>query len=564
MPGAGLSPTLSGVSPKRAPVLLTLLLLIVARPAGAAESPEDYDARITAELQATFPSAVPALARGNAAREADRNEEAIAAFEEVTRLAPDFTHGWRRLCQAETALERAEAVDHCRKALDLAELPENESALAGALLNIQGAERKAARARARYLATAAVEAAPDQLGGHLVLCRLAIEAQQQGELEACVKRLKGALPDAYVGYTFGAVLALSRQDFDLAQAELAEARARGLPDDEADRLEALVADSRPLSSKLWSATKRYGPPWFIGLVVIIVLGSALSAATLASARRNAQVVDARVSGLDALLRKLYRGVLWACCAYYFVSLPVVLGVVLLTAGGLLYAIFAIGHIPIKLVLIIIVVAAMTIFAILKGLIATFRSGVDEDPGERLDLAQHPRLAATLKEVADKIGTRPVDSVYLEPDVSVAVLERGGMLKQLSGRTERCLVLGVAALDGLKVDEFKAILGHEYGHFKNEDTAGGGFGLAVRRSMMTMGVQLAISGAAAWWNPAWLFFRGFFWVFMRISQGATRLQEVWRTGGPPWPTGRRPSPGACGTWSAAAWSSGPTSTRPSAT
>lgn len=100
-----------------------------------------------------------------------------------------------------------------------------------------------------------------------------------------------------------------------------------------------------------------------------------------------------------------------------------------------------------------------------------------------------------------------------------------MLRQLRGKAERCLILGVGVLDGLNLGPFKAILAHEYGHFSNQDTAGGGFALAVRRSMLTMAGHLAAGGAAAWYNPAWLFFNGFYRVFLRISQGASRLQEV---------------------------------------
>jgi Zn-dependent protease with chaperone function len=43
--------------------------------------------------------------------------------------------------------------------------------------------------------------------------------------------------------------------------------------------------------------------------------------------------------------------------------------------------------------------------------------------------------------------------------------------------------------------------------------------------MTMAESLAQGGAAAWYNPAWLFINGFYRVFLRISQGASRLQEV---------------------------------------
>jgi Zn-dependent protease with chaperone function len=41
----------------------------------------------------------------------------------------------------------------------------------------------------------------------------------------------------------------------------------------------------------------------------------------------------------------------------------------------------------------------------------------------------------------------------------------------------------------------------------------------------MGRALGESGAASWWNPAWIFLNVFFRVFLRISQGASRLQEI---------------------------------------
>ena len=70
-----------------------------------------------------------------------------------------------------------------------------------------------------------------------------------------------------------------------------------------------------------------------------------------------------------------------------------------------------------------------------------------------------------------------------------------------------------------------VLAHEYGHLSNRDTAGGRFALAVRRSLMIMAGHLALGRAATWYNPAWLFVKGFNRVFLLISQGATRLQEV---------------------------------------
>ena len=262
--------------------------------------------------------------------------------------------------------------------------------------------------------------------------------------------------------------------------------------------------------------------WIGALLLLLAVGGLLSGSTLRAARRVPLQPSGQAQGSDAFLRRVYRIVLWLSCAYYWISIPLISVAVLALGGGLIYLLFQIGRIPIKLVLIIVVLVVVTLVSIVKSL---FVRREDEDPGLRLDLAGEPRLRGLLDEVAARIGTRPVDNVYLTPGTDLAVMERGGMWRQLGGQTERCLILGVGVLEGMELGPFKAILAHEYGHFSNEDTAGGGFALAVRRSILTMAQHLAEGGAAAWYNPAWLFVNGFYRVFLRISQGASRLQEV---------------------------------------
>jgi Zn-dependent protease with chaperone function len=48
---------------------------------------------------------------------------------------------------------------------------------------------------------------------------------------------------------------------------------------------------------------------------------------------------------------------------------------------------------------------------------------------------------------------------------------------------------------------------------------------VRRSLLILAVNLARAGVATWYNPAWWFVRGYWKLFLVISQGASRLQEV---------------------------------------
>jgi Zn-dependent protease with chaperone function len=225
------------------------------------------------------------------------------------------------------------------------------------------------------------------------------------------------------------------------------------------------------------------------------------------------------------LRRVYAGVLWVTCALYYLSLPLV---ALLVAGvgyGVWVAFAAVGRIPVKLVLIVALMVAVSFWAVMKSVWASVVRRREEDPGQRLAMAEHPRFDAALHQAAARVGTRPVDAVFLTPGTDAAVYERGGLAARMRGKGERCLILGIGLLEGMTQGQLKAVLAHEYGHFVNRDTAGGGLALAVRRSVVQMARALASGGAAAWYNPAWQFVVNFHKLFLRISQGASRLQEV---------------------------------------
>src|SRR5262249_4966709 len=177
-----------------------------------------------------------------------------------------------------------------------------------------------------------------------------------------------------------------RGDLDTAEASLEEAHTRGLSGEPYRQLREGIRAARP-----WYV--RYGPPaleflaaWAVGLLLLFSVGSLLSRASLRAAQRTRGQASGEATGGDLRLRRLYQGVLWLSCVYYWLSIPVVALLVLAAAGGALYAIFAIGHIPIKLVVIILLVLFATLRAMAKGL---FARGRDEDPGLRLAAAEEP-------------------------------------------------------------------------------------------------------------------------------------------------------------------------------
>jgi Zn-dependent protease with chaperone function len=375
---------------------------------------------------------------------------------------------------------------------------------------------------ALVLASAAASRKPDDPYAHMVVCEVAIRAERVDKLKDCAQSLLRVAPELAPTHVYASLLAATEGRLGDAVAAVDRAEALGLDHQTCAKMRERYESAMPLHERYGLKALRALAIWLVGLAALLGAGALLSSLTLSAATKAPKTEDGHAKGADKLLRRIYRVVLWACCAYYYLSLPIVTSIVLIVGGGLIYGFFAIGHIPIKLVAIVAIFTLVSVWSVVKSIF--FRPKASE-PGDALDLSEHPKLHGVLGEVANRVGTRLVDKVYLTPGTDLAVFERGGLLAQLTGRTERCLVLGAGVLDGFEVGAFKAVLAHEYGHFHNEDTAGGGFALAVRRSMLMMAISLAQGGAAAWYNPAWLFVSGFYKIFLRISQGASRLQEI---------------------------------------
>jgi Zn-dependent protease with chaperone function len=282
-----------------------------------------------------------------------------------------------------------------------------------------------------------------------------------------------------------------------------------------EQISGSLQSAQPFYLRWWKPALWILAAWFGAFGILFILGVILSKAAVHAAEEPLTDLSANASGLSSGVRRMYAAVLGLSSVFYYLSLPIVMLLVLGSAGGLVYGFFALGRIPIKLVILIVIVGGISIWSMLKSL---FVRPSDDDPGTKVELEREPRLRQVLDEVAAKIGTHAVDNVYLTPGTEVAVMER-------RRKKERCLILGIAALDGLAMRPFKAVLGHEYGHFTNRDTAGGAFALSVRNSISATAIGIAQGGAAAWYNPAWLFVNAFHRVFLRISEGASRLQEV---------------------------------------
>ncbi len=501
----------------RAHVLALLLLLCLAASAFA-ESSAEFDVRVERELAAADPAAVAAWRSANAAREAGKHAEAIRLYDEVLGRVPGFSHALRRMAGVELAAgDRASALTHGRIAMQMEESPENIAFLAFALVTVPDGQQPAADEleKAQRLSAQAVRMKGDDPFMHSVAATVAVAGNDLQSLRSSVQRLETLDAKSPQTHMLRAMVAASDGDWDDARAALDRARALGLPKAAYDDLLGQFNAATPFYIRWWKPVAIAVGAWFAVFALLLIAGAVLSQMALRAAREVRS--DGTAAGLSGGVRRAYAAVLSLCCGFYYASIPIVMLLVVAVAGALLYGIFAVGRIPVKLVILIVVIAAVSLWSIVKSLFIRVR---DEDPGVRLDLAKETRLRALLDDVAKRIGTRAVDNVYLTPGTELAVMERGKRKSK-----ERCLILGIAALDGFALRPFKAVLGHEYGHFTNRDTAGGAFALAVRNSLHATAIALINGGAAAWYSPAWLFVNGFHRVFMRISQGASRLQEI---------------------------------------
>jgi Zn-dependent protease with chaperone function len=498
-------------------LVLAFLLSFLGAIAQAQRDPE-AEAAIAKQLAEIAPDAVASFQKATAAMDAGDRASAEAAFREALALAPDFPPALRRLSYV--IEDRNQSLELARRAYALERHPYNLSAIVQSLLRFEDPVKVR---EVGDLAWRLFEERPEDADS---LALVATAASRQGN-ETLFRRAAGALrrvaPDEVPTHYFTAVEAASDGDWQRAEREIERAKALGFPEEEAEAfLEGTGIRSR---ARAWQYARYAGYAWIawaLGLAVLTAAGVVLSRKTLKAIDQEPPSATGVPGGSIGTIRRLYAIVLALTSFYFYLSMPFVFVMVVGLAGGFIYGLLTAGYIPIKLLVLAGILLFVTLWAMLKGL---FARGDSADPGERLEEQSAPELYAVLREVAAKVGTPMVDSVFLVADATVAVFERGSTLKHLRHRGERCLVLGLGALNGLKLGPFKGVLAHEYGHLSNRDTAGGSLALQVRRSILTSAVTLAQGGAAVWYNPAWWFLNGFYRLYLRISQGASRLQEV---------------------------------------
>lgn len=506
--------------------LLIVLLAALAMTCAAQDHDRDTEKEkvIWQRLKAISPGSVETFRAATDALDKKDYKESARLFQQVVTKAPEFDPALRRLGDSLVELGRVEeGMALLEKAVAKNSSAENLITLAR-YLAFPGEGRTASntnKERALSLAKRASQVAADKDPSYVFLvAQLALDLERIDDFRAVMSVIDREYPDLMPTHYFNAVLATANEDWAKAEDEIKKAQALGFPPDDA---EAFLASGVRSRATVW----RYAyysiflvAAWAVGLGLLFFTGNLLSKRTLRSLEESDP--NDLAARQESRLRKLYRNLINVAGAYYYISIPVVIFLVLAVAASVTYGFILLGHIPIRLVAVLVIGALITVYKMIRSLFIRVNR---EDPGRALREDEAPGLWALAREVAGTISTRGIDEIRVTPGTDVAVYENGSFTERANDRGKRVLILGAGVLNGFKQDGFRAVLAHEYGHLAHRDTAGGDVAIRVNSDMIKFAEAMAAGGQAVPWNVAFQFLRLYHLIFRRISRGATRLQEV---------------------------------------
>lgn len=194
------------------------------------------------------------------------------------------------------------------------------------------------------------------------------------------------------------------------------------------------------------------------------------------------------------------------------------------------------RVPIGILIGLAVVAIGTGIAILIGFYYLFFPPKRKTLGITIAENEQKKLWDLTKEIAKEIKAKPIDKIIITPDPGIGVYLQGNLFSTIFGGGKRVLEIGLSSLYDLTIDEFKAILAHEYGHFSNRDTSWSSYTYSMGNSLINTlrsmpGPSQDENGKGGWvrlmmtLNPAyWLLFL-YVTLYFKITNGFSRIREV---------------------------------------
>lgn len=191
--------------------------------------------------------------------------------------------------------------------------------------------------------------------------------------------------------------------------------------------------------------------------------------------------------------------------FYALALAVAAGLLWIAYADVVYTSIHAG----KLIIFCVAGAGSVIWAILP------RPDRFDPPGPRVDRGEEPALFAAIDEVAAATGQAPPEDVYLMNDMNAFVSQRGGFM---GFGSRRVMALGLPLMQALTIDELKAVLAHEFGHFHSGDVALGPW-IHKTRAALARAVERLHK------NVLQRIFIAYGNFFLKITHGVSRQQEL---------------------------------------
>ena len=477
------------------------------------------------KLAAVAPGAVETFQRATLAMDKQDYPQAAQLYREVLNQAPAFPPALRRLGVSLAGLgQTSDGLALVENAVSIERSPENLASLAK-LLAYPGEKKEGTQAQKELALTLAKEAndryqGSDDSGYALLMAQIAMDLNRDAEFRQATEMLVRKYPDQMATHYFNAIRLAMDASWIAAEDEIKKAQRLGLPAQAAQAFLASGVHTRATAWR-WVHNGLYLlAAWVCGLLILFVAGKIFSKLTLRFIER--EDLNSSMSGKETVLRQYYRKLINVAGAYYYISIPFVIVLVLAVAGSIVYGFLVLGQVPVKLAAILVIGALVTVYKMVHSLFVRVNA---QEPGRSLGPEEAPGLWSLTREVAEKLGTRPLDEIRVAPGTEMAVYESGSSRDRRKDEGRRTLVMGLGLLDGFDQNPFRAVLAHEYGHLSHGDTAGGDVALRVNQDMIKFAYAMAHAGQAVWWNIGFQFLRLYHFLFRRISHGATRLQEV---------------------------------------